>query len=168
MPDFPADRLGTIGGLNFNEEPIVCGGYAGLVLYTNCWTYKSGAWTTSTPLTTARGFATYTDSPFPGQKLFVIGGRNFEATRPVGDLKTIEYFTTSGWVSSTIIAPDTFEQHCSVLFNPTSVMVIGGITSQSSNSDQTYIYNSKTNAWTKGPTLITGIIYFARYPQQSL
>jgi Galactose oxidase, central domain len=168
LPDFPDGRGGAIGGLNFNEEPIICGGSAGYTLYKSCWIYKSGAWTTSTPLTIERNFASYTDSPFPGQKLFVIGGRNFISTPPLGDLKTIEYLTTSGWVSSTVIAPVTFERHCSVLFNPTSVMVIGGITSQSSNSDQTYIYSLKTNAWTKGPTLVTGIIYFARYPHITL
>jgi hypothetical protein len=95
----------------------------------------------------------------PDQKLFVIGGRKINAV-PAGDVNTIEYLTTAGWQLSSIVAPDTFERHCSVLFNPTSVMVIGGITSQTSNSDLTYIFNSKTKAWTKGPTLLTGNNYY--------
>jgi hypothetical protein len=152
LPALPYRPLAAIGGLNFNEEPFICGGIFQYTIYQVCWTYRAGAWVSTSPLTSARAYSSYSESPFPDQNLFVIGGR----TSSGADLKTIEYLTTSGWKTSTIVAPDTFERHCSVRFNAASVMVIGGVTSKGSNSDLTYVFNSKTKAWTKGPSLITG------------
>jgi hypothetical protein len=75
LPQFPRYMAGALGGLNFKEEPFVCGGIVGYSIFQDCWTYQAGAWVTTPSLTNPRAVSSYSDSPFPGHnviKLFTV------------------------------------------------------------------------------------------------
>lgn len=143
---------GAVGGLTFGDAPIICGGYnrgnADRV-FSDCFTFQSGAWNHTPMLKNLRGFASSIVSPDPSQKLFIIGGMNIF---PGTYLNTIEVLTSSGWSLSSIVTPVSLGYHCSVMINPDKFMVIGGKLSQS----LTYLFSFKTQTWVQGPSLTIG------------
>ena len=66
-----------------------------------------------------------------------------------------EVLTNKGWKLNEPAMPFTVHQHCMVVINSTTVMIIGGRTSnQIYYSDETYYYNFETKEWSQGPHLI--------------
>ena len=46
--------------------------------------------------------------------------------------------------------------HCMAMINDTAAMVIGGYSNGTACSQDTYILNTETGAWTQGPSLNVG------------
>jgi len=72
--EFPVNAHGVIGGLGFDDVPLICGGS---VNQQNCYSLKKSAWSdASKPLTEKRLFASSCPSPFPKKpnKQIVVGG----------------------------------------------------------------------------------------------
>ena len=72
-----------------------------------------------------------------------------------------EILTKDGWKLIEPQMPYNVEKHCMVVFNSTTVMLIGGETSKSYYSRTTYFYNFETNHWSQGPNLRIGRIEHA-------
>ena len=72
LKDFPQSTYRAIGGLEFNDNPVICGG-----VYTQeCFSLQDSAWQVYEPLTEKRAYASSCPSPFPKEshKLLVAGG----------------------------------------------------------------------------------------------
>jgi len=76
LKDFPESTYTAIGGLDFNDNPVICGGYTSPNYKRECFTWLDSAWQVYEPLIGKRGFASSCPSPFPKEshKLLVAGG----------------------------------------------------------------------------------------------
>ena len=101
-------------------------------------------------LTTARVFAAASQSPYPNrqQSLFVSGGFNNQDFY----LTTAEVLSDQGWQELQFPLPVRTSEHCMLLFNSTTVLVIGGIP----NSPDSFFFNTENEIWVEGPKLLTG------------
>ena len=118
--------------------------------FSDCSTYKDGVWNKSMSLTTARVFAAASQSPYPNrqQSLFVSGGFNNQDFY----LTTAEVLSDQGWQELQFPLPVRTSEHCMLLFNSTTVLVIGGIP----NSPDSFFFNTENEIWVEGPKLLTG------------
>jgi len=75
LKDFPKATHGAISGLDFNDNPVICGGY-GNRYKQECFSWSDSSWQVSSPLTQKRRYASSCPSPFPEEsyKLMVVGG----------------------------------------------------------------------------------------------
>jgi len=66
--------FGTFGGLDFNDNPLICGGW----YVQECFSWSGSEWQVSSPLNEKRGYASSCSSPFPKEshKMLVAGGSN--------------------------------------------------------------------------------------------
>jgi hypothetical protein len=151
LPNFPSKLEVAIGGLGFQEKPIICGGQNSKWVHSNkCFSLEGNEWTPSPSLNTVRAFATISPSPYPfkSHKFIAIGGLDGD-TR----LDTAEILTEKGnWETLRQSLPVTLSQHCSVLVNSTTVMVIGGF-QYGLVSSNTYFFNIRNEVWIEGPQL---------------
>jgi len=72
LKDFPASTYGAISGLDFNDNPVICGG-----AYTQeCLSWQDSIWQNYEPLIEKRYQASSCPSPYPKEshQLFVAGG----------------------------------------------------------------------------------------------
>lgn len=72
---FPVTGMsGAIGGLDFNDDPLICGGGD----EPKCFTWRNSSWQISSPLNQKRYFPSTYTSPFPKEshKLMVAGGED--------------------------------------------------------------------------------------------
>jgi hypothetical protein len=147
LPSFPLATLGSFGGLGFQDQPMICGGYDS----NKCYTLVENEWTPSPSLKTARYLAAVSKPPYSSkpQKLFVTGGSNQSS---VEGLNTAEVLTEQGWETLPQKLPVTIYRHCQVHVNSTTVMVIGGL-QNGSKSAKTFYFNTENDAWTEGPQL---------------
>ena len=78
LGDFPKSRYTSIGGLDFNDNPMLCAGYEFLDAKEDCFTWKDSSWQTFSSLVVGRGNSAWCPSPFPKEshKLIVAGGFN--------------------------------------------------------------------------------------------
>jgi hypothetical protein len=156
ISDFPLVVRDPVGGIGFDEMPLICGGELRsddrTCSTTNgatnkCFILKGGSWTPSRPLNKARTGAAISPSPFrsKSKKLFVteghiashiVTGGHITSHIVTGgrdgfsSLDTVEVLTEKGWEMVTPSLPVTIRGHCSVLLNETTVMVIGGYQSK--------------------------------------
>jgi hypothetical protein len=140
---FPLELLGSIGGLGFQDKPLICGGrHANWSGSNKCFSLKGNEWIEASSLNTETFYAAVSPSPYPSndQKLFVTGGRN---------TNTVKVLTDQGWKTLPQSLPAKVTGHCSVLVNSTTVMVIGG-SQNNSISSKTYSFNTETEIWTAG------------------
>jgi hypothetical protein len=152
LPTFPKNLYNSFGGLGHQDKPIVCGGHDGLYAFFNrCYSLEGKKWRmSSSTLNTPRAWASVSPSPFPSKShsLFVTGGFSGSS-----DLKTAEALTERGWeMMSLPPLPVTIEDHCSVVVNATTLLVIGGL-QDGFRSSNTFYFNSETEVWTKGPQM---------------
>jgi hypothetical protein len=72
LKDFPESTYAAIGGLEFNDNPVICGG----VYKQECFSWQDSTWQVYEPLIGKRGFTSFCPSPFPKEshKLLVAGG----------------------------------------------------------------------------------------------
>ncbi len=78
LKDFPEPTHGAIGGLAFNNNPLICGGYKTDGIAEDCFSWQNSGWQVFEPLTEKKVFASSCPSPFPNEthKLLLAGGRN--------------------------------------------------------------------------------------------
>ena len=97
--------------------------------------------------------AAVTQSPFPdsNHQLFVTGGFTFDESAT--STNTAEILTKDGWQYVTPSLPVATAHHCMALINSTSVIVIGGTNSSFSYFNNSYVFNSVSQEWHKGPSL---------------
>jgi hypothetical protein len=76
LKSFPDYLVGAIGGLEFSDNPFICGGCVLSEYKQNCFALQNSAWEVFYPLTEKRCFASSCPSPFPqkSHKLLVAGG----------------------------------------------------------------------------------------------
>ena len=72
------------------------------------------------------------------------------------NLSTAEIFTEDGWKAIQPNMPIGVMDHCMVLINSTTAMLIGGKIDGGYYSKRTYFYNFDDNTWISGPDLKFG------------
>ncbi len=144
-----------IGGLGFGEEPFVCGGHDRV-----CFHYRDESWIPESNLPEVQGHSAFCPSPFTNEnyKLFVTGGYSQSEW-----LNSTLVLTPDGWETLPLSLPVTIYDHCSLLLNSTTVMVIGGHQSSPGSAKNTYLFNADTNEWTEGPFLSTDRCQFHQH-----
>ena len=81
----------------------------------------------------------------------------FEGRTKSSPLPTAEIFTKDGWKKLDQDIPNGgVEDHCIVLVNSTSAMIIGGQKRNIEYSSETTLYHFDSNTWTRGPDLNIG------------
>ncbi len=72
LEDFPEPTNGAIGGLEFDDNPVICGG----AYKQECFSWRDSAWQVFHPLNSPRYNAASCLSPYAekSHKLFVVGG----------------------------------------------------------------------------------------------
>ncbi len=140
--NFPAKVRGAIGGLVFEENPIICGGVQNGLLSNKCYSLENNEWVSSVSMNSERGFAA--SAQVQDGKLLVTGGvsENY--------LNSTEMLTVEGWESNIPFLPVTIGSHCMVNVNSTTVMFIGGF----QNGIKTFYFTFGEESWTEGPELI--------------
>ncbi len=96
LPNFPVAISGAIGGLGFQDKPIICGGLESNNYFSNkCYSLTGNEWVPLPSLNTPRSWAAISQSPYPSksQKFFVTGGKEVENAL----LNTAEVLTEQGW-----------------------------------------------------------------------
>ncbi len=110
------------------------------ILNSNCYVYKRGSWNTGPAMVHAKyGFA-MSKSPFTNkpQSLFATGGNGL-----TGVMSTAEILTENGWEEFSPSLPVTITQHCMLLINSTTAMVVGGNQNSSVSANTYLISNDK-------------------------
>lgn len=125
LANYPHSVEGSIGGLDFSNNPLICGGKERpFAYYSDCFSYKQNQWVASKKMNVARAYSTVSPSPYPDKpsKLFITGGIN-ENEGP----KMAEVLTEKGWETVLPVGlPNKIVGHCMVLINATTVLAIGG------------------------------------------
>jgi hypothetical protein len=139
---------GAIGGLGFEDNPIICGGSdsTSTHFYNQCYSFNETDWTRSPDMMSAKRFAAV--SVYPNltlaSNLFMTGGQI-----PSSSLSTVEVLTSNGWETLPQSLHVKIYFHCSVLVNSTTVMIIGGVQNDV-GSPNTYYFNTDTQLWNSG------------------
>ena len=122
LPVLPFVVNGHFGGLGWADQPLICGGLNSTFLK-NCSSLEGNEWIPAPDMNEERAYAAVSKSPFPNgpHKLLVTGGRNSG-----GDLQTSEMLTEKGWEYILPPLPVTIYDHCTVLVNSTTILMIGG------------------------------------------
>ena len=158
LTNFPRKVYGTIGGLTSNKNPIICGGpdeSTGQII-SDCSTYEDGVWSSFPSMTTPRNFAAASTSLSSdgAHSLFVTGGQDDSQ-----DPYTSEVLSDDGWYQ--LATPLPVKNHCMVLLNLTTVMIIGGMQGESNYSANTYFFNTDNGEWVAGPMLFSSKYYLS-------
>jgi N-acetylneuraminic acid mutarotase len=150
LPNLPVPIYGSVGGLDHQGMPVVCGGVLDTGTITDtCYTFSGKHWITSASMHSARLYA----SVYSGSKvLFVTGGQSGGNAENVN---TAELLTDKhGWEKTSAFLPVSISSHCSVYVNSTMLMLIGGIQREEEDpSSLTYFLNTESGEWRKGPQL---------------
>ncbi len=152
---YPRALYGPMGIYGFQDKPIVCGGFDYVTIYGDCFVLENGAWKNSYSMIYPRFSAALTLSPFSNssQILFMTGGYTNGYVRT----NLNEVLTSSGWEIFSPPLPMTFVYHCMVLWNSSTVLVIGGL-QDGTPGFKTYFIQDKNRVWVEGPS-----INFQRY-----
>ncbi len=149
--NFPTAVHGSIGGLDMDEKPVVCGGKANGNFTNACFKYVVGEWQKIDSMNKTRHLAAsiQLDQPYSG--LLVLGGRDQIVSHP-----TSEILTKYGWENGLHDFPPSIYFHCMVQLNSTHLMVIAGLQNGLTSTSNTFIINLDKKIWTEGPPLISG------------
>ena len=148
FPDFPRSDRGASGELDYNGNPIVCGGYS---VTNKCKTFINGQWASRGPLNAARSFSSIIKSPFLNDSvsLFLTGSYSPQ-------LNSAEVLVNGKWEKWSVPLPVTISYHCMVKVNSSALILIGGIQDGVSNSRKTFILDLTNQKWSNGPLLNFG------------
>jgi hypothetical protein len=143
-PNFPATIFGSIGGLDFKNKPIICGGIQNGDFSNRCYSLNNNVWVSTVSMNSARRNAAAVQ--LQDGRILVTGGNNGAY------LKSAEMLTEQGWDSKIPSLPVTIAVHCVVAVNSTTVMVIGGY-QNNRVSGRTFYFTFGEETWTDGPEL---------------
>ena len=147
---FPAYLRGSVGGLDFNEEPIICSGSSQVYSSSKlCYKFIEGRWSEDEPMVMSRSSSAISSSPFQNKSklFFVTGGfgSNFDVR-----LNTSEVLTTEGWRQVFPSLPVKIASHCMTLVNAHTAIVVGGYQDEQRNSANTWIFDTLKMVWFAG------------------
>ncbi len=145
-PNFPATVRAAIGGLGFEGNPILCGGYQNDTHSNKCYSLENNEWVSSASMNSVRVGAAA--AQLQDGKLLVTGGYDGSGSY----LNSAEMLTEEGWESYIPSLPVTISAHCMVTVNSTTVMVIGGW-QNSQFSGKTFYFTFGDESWTEGPEM---------------
>jgi hypothetical protein len=145
-PNFPVKVFRAIGGLAFNENPIICGGEQNGTRSNRCYSLENNTWVSSFSMNSVRSGAAV--AQLQDGRLLASGGYDKSAL-----LKSAEVLNKEGWESKIPSLPVTIDAHCMVTVNSSTVMVIGGYHNGQDYSRKTFYFNFGEESWTKGPAL---------------
>ena len=118
------------------------------------WTFQNGFWNETYPFYPGNQGSALSNSPFPNNlslSLFAFGGGSIN----LGATSNSAYILTrSGWQKLYPVAPIYRAYHCMVLFNLTTVWVIGGNDDNNYATPNVHIFNSATMKWTAGANML--------------
>ena len=164
--------LRAYGGLGPNDKPVLCGGFYqtdALGTYMECFLFQNNAWNSIQSLTTPRIDAAISPSPYPNKSHhYIVTGvynsKNYSDDYYYNEeLNTGEILTDGGWIPFPVLLPVKIANHCMVLINSTTLLIIGGGQFNSSidikaykklyppDSVNTFFFNSDNEKWTQGP-----------------
>jgi hypothetical protein len=146
-PKFPATFNMAVGGLAFQETPIICGGEQNGTLSNRCYSLENNKWVSSAGMSSARERAAV--AQLQDGKLLVTGGYSNNYII----LSSAEMLTEEGWKSNIPSLPVTIFYHCMVTVNSTTVMAIGGNQNWDQYSRKTFYFTIGAESWTEGPEL---------------
>ena len=155
LTNYPVSASGSVGALKLNGSPFICGGNGNSG---SCNTYAGGTWTQSNSMTTGRNLAALAPSPFQNQSnnFVVTGGiTNDPALENTGEL-----FSNGIWQALSLNLPVQIYNHCMVLVNATTLMIIGGAQNGVDPSANTFYFNTENGNWQTGPKLNNARSYF--------
>jgi hypothetical protein len=148
LPTHPGTENTAIGGLGFNGNPIICGGYNNGSFSNSCYSLENNEWVSSVTMNSERYAAAA--SMLQDGKLLVTGGK--DGFYDISFLNSAELLSEEGWESNIPSLPITIYAHCMVTVNSTTVMAIGGW-QNGYISGKTFYFTFWEESWTEGPEL---------------
>ena len=146
-PQYPA---GSVGFLDSNGIPIICGGWNGHDS-DYCFNYDTAnVWFVNSMLVYPRNYAAISSSNWLNQTQIVL----ITGTSNTSYGNTAEMLTERGWELVPIPMPYSVYHHCSAMLDSNTVFVIGGQVN-GSPSDKVLLFNLESKTWTYGPSLNT-------------
>ena len=145
LPNFPSTIHSAVGGLGFQETPTICGGEQDDQLSNMCYSFKNSEWVSSESMNSVRVSAAA--AQFQNSKILVTGGDNVSDT-----INSVEMLTEEGWENIIPLLPVTIVNHCIVIVNSTTVMVIGGFQNNQFSGNSFY-FTFGEDSWKEGPEL---------------
>lgn len=147
IKDYPEELSGAIGGLGYNNEPIICGGFNETNdIYQSCNAYVNNQWKPyAFGLTNprARGFVSFNPLRTNG-RIITAGGY------PLDTGYNFDYLTPTGWRKGPVSLPTSSGFGCMVTINSSTILVI---------DEQVTFFNIDTNKLTSGPQVLTPRYY---------
>ena len=145
FPNFPRSTYFANGGLDNNDNTIVCGGKPDT---NDCQSFVNGSWVSIQPMTTTRSLCATMKSPFINDSvsLFFTG-----SAYPL--LDSAEIFLNGVWQKWPINLPTKIGYHCMVMLNSTALILIGGTQDAVVYSPRTHIFDIANQKWSDGPVL---------------
>jgi hypothetical protein len=145
-PNFPAKVYLAIGGLEFKENPILCGGSQNQYSFNKCYSLENNEWVALASMSSKRIGASA--AQLKDGKLLVTAGKDVSES----SLNSAEMLTKEGWESNIPNLPVTIYGHCLVTVNSTTVLAIGG-RQNGQTSGKTFFFTFGEGSWTEGPEL---------------
>ena len=145
--NLPAKVYATIGGLQFNENPIICGGRQNNISSNRCYSLENNNWVSSDSMNSVREFGAA--ARLQDGSLLVTGGYSGVGSAV---LNSTEILTEEGWKNKIPLHLGAIRYHCMVTVNSTTVMVIGGY-QNGQLSGKTFLYTFGEKSWIEGPDL---------------
>lgn len=147
IKDYSEELSGAIGGLGYNNEPIICGGFNETNdIYQSCNAYVNNQWKPyAFGLTNprARGFVSFNPLRTNG-RIITAGGY------PLDTGYNFDYLTPTGWRKGPVSLPTSSGFGCMVTINSSTILVI---------DEQVTFFNIDTNKLTSGPQVLTPRYY---------
>ena len=145
--NLPAKVYATVGGLQFNENPIICGGRQNNISSNRCYSFENNNWVSSDSMNSVREFGAA--ARLQDGSLLVTGGYSGVGSAV---LNSTEILTEEGWKNKIPLHLGAIRYHCMVTVNSTTVMVIGGY-QNGQLSGKTFFYTFGEKSWIEGPDL---------------
>jgi hypothetical protein len=154
LPDFPTGADGSAGFLH-NGHPMICGGLnhpsPNRIDPQGCWMLsKDIKWEQSTQMLVDHHFPAVVST---SDSTFVFGGANNFSLDGSTVIEVLHH-NSSDWSYYEPVLPVETWQHCAVMINSTTVMLLGGMESHTDTVSSTYLHTFGTDEWTKGPSMI--------------
>jgi hypothetical protein len=129
-----------------NGNVLVCGGHNGTAYFATCeiYTPSTNLWATFPSLSTATSYFTLVTL---NEHPYILGG----LVRGVGAVNTVFTFLNGVWTDRSVAPiPIAIYEHAAIQFLPTTALVCGGRTTNTSTSVQSacFTFSAPANHWT--------------------
>ncbi len=140
FPFYPVDIWQSVGGLSFNNVPLICGGCC--PAHSECFAYEDNDWKPSFLMSEEMVASAITTSPFLKEdfQLIISGGYYYNTS-----YNTTQVLTKEGWETTLPQLPFLASAHCMTQLNSTSVIAMLG--------QRTFILQNLNDGWVEGPVL---------------